>query len=75
MRHLSWCEVHWCMCVCVTGLYMCICVCFPVCPCGTDSVGLSADQKGPCVGVEAVEIPLVCACACWLLNYVSPWSI
>ena len=50
---------------------MCFCVYFPVCPCGTVTVGLSADQKGPCVGVEAVEIPsyiavlvYVCVCVC-----------
>lgn len=34
-----------------------LCECFSVCPCGTDAVGLSSDQKGPCVRVEAVEIP------------------
>lgn len=44
---------------------------------------LSADHRGSCVGVEAVEIPsfiVVCVCACvsvcvvvviWLLNAVS----
>lgn len=58
---------------------MCFYVSFPVCPCGTYTVGLSADQKGPCVGVEAVEIPsyivllvLVCVRVCiWLLNAFS----
>lgn len=50
-------------------------MCFPVCPCGTDTVGLSADQKGPCVGVEAVEIPysiVVLVCMCVGLRLLFP---
>jgi len=68
-----------CAGVCVSGLYLCCCMCvFPVCSCGTLTVGLSADQKGPCLGVEAVEIPssivalvFVCVLDIWLLNVIS----
>lgn len=72
----------WCLCECsaetshlpfttpqcarLTGLYMRLCV--PVCLCGRDHAGLSIDQKGLCVGGQAVEIPTctaACVCVCW----------
>lgn len=52
----------WVDCKCV-----CACVFPPSAPSGTVTVCLSADHRGSCVGVEAVEIPsfiVVCVCAC-----------
>lgn len=47
------------------GLYMRLCV--PGGLCGRAHAGLGTDQKGLCVGGQAVEIPTctaVCVCVC-----------
>lgn len=50
-----------CRSVCVSTVHVFVCG-FPVCPSGTLTVGLSADQKGPCVGWRLWKSPPLLAC-------------